>query len=296
LRKLLPACFFASVSVALATQATFVTALPVATDQLLVRFNFQPSFAGSGFYGLQFPVSVTYGLNSRWALFLSTNQGFASVSTNTSHGAFRQNSGGAGDLGIYPRYTLFRIDKPKSTFRIAALAGAFLPSGSNSLIGQQGLLPKSLQTGAGTVDPYAGATVSYAAVRWAAAVDSTYRLNPLSTTGISPASQFRSDAQIEYTFLPVHEPEEGLPRLWIVSFEWNYQHDAKDHVNGMVAADSGGSVLRQDVLLEHSTLHWQIGFGAQYALLQDLPGTERAKQRGGLLLYFEYYLAAPRWR
>lgn len=296
LRRTILLSFFFSTSVALATQATFITALPVATDQLLVRFNALPSFATSGFHGVQFPVSVAYGLTSRWALFVNTNQGFGSMSNASPQGPTRLNSGGSGDTGLFSRYTLYRIDKPKSTFRVAALAGAFLPTGANALMGQQGLLPKALQTGAGTIDPYVGVTMSYSAIRWGAAVDSTYRVNRLSNAGISPGSQYRSDGQIEYTILPVHEPEEGLPKLLLVSFEWNYLHDAQDHVNGVLNRNSGGNVLRHDILLERSTLRWQIGVGVQAPLLQDLPGSHRMKQRFGLLLYYEYYLAAPNWR
>jgi len=62
------------------------------------------------------------------------------------------------------------------------------------------------------------------------------------------------------------------------------------------SANSGGNILRQDAVFEISTLHWQIGMGAQVPVMQDLAGTARMKQRSGLFLFFEYYLAAPNWR
>ncbi len=278
-----------------ASPATFVTALPVAKDQLLVRFNAQPVFSTRGFHSVQFPVNVGYGLNSRLALFLNVSQGFGSMNSSPVSTS-RLGSAGLNDMITYARYTLFKIDKPKSTFRIAPLAGAFIPTGENSLQGPQGLLPKALQTGSGTLDPYFGITMGYNSIRWGMALDSTYRLNPVAERGISPGNQYRSDAQIEYKVLPLRMPEEGLPKLLVLSIESNYIHDSRDRLNGTISTNSGGNTLRQDAILEISTLHWQIGLGAQVPMMQDLTGTGRIKQRSGFFLFFEYYLAAPSWR
>ncbi|MEO7142322.1 MAG: hypothetical protein ABI165_02340 [Bryobacteraceae bacterium] len=279
-----------------ASPATFVTALPVARDQLLIRFNMQPTFSTSSFTGVQFPVNMGYGLTSRWALFLNLNQGFGSLEQTTPQGRFNPSTGGFGDTLSYARYTMFSIDKPRSTFRIAPLAGAYFPSGSNTLEGPQGLLPKALQTGSGTVDPYFGVTVGYNNVRWGMAWDTTYRRNPVSAAGISPGDQFRSDAQFELKLYPIHVPEEGLPKLLVLSVEANYAQDSKDRVSRILAANSGGKVLKQDAILEISTLHWQVGLGAQLPVMQDLDGTGRMRERSAFYLFYEYYLAAPNWR
>ena len=292
---LLASVFFASL--AFASPATFVTALPVARDQLLVRFNAQPTFSTMGSYGVQFPVNIGYGLTSRWALFLNTNQGFGATSSVTPMGPpLELNSAGPGDLVSYARFTLFKIDKPKSTFRIAPLAGAFVPTGDNSLQGPHGLLPKALQTGSGTLDPYFGVTMGYNTIRWGMALDSTYRKNAATDHGISPGDQYRADAQFEYKLLPWRMPEEGLPKLLVLSLESNYVHDWRDRVNGVLSANSGGDTLKQDAILEVSTLHWQVGVGAQLPVMQGLDGVGRTKQRSGFFLFFEYYLAAPNWR
>lgn len=276
-------------SVVFASPATFVTALPVATDQLLIRFNAQPTFSTLGYYGVQFPVNIGYGLTSRWALFLNTNEGFG-------EGPLKLSAAGPGDLVSYARFTLFKIDRPKSTFRIAPLVGAFIPTGSNSLRGSNGLLPRTLQTGSGTLDPYYGVTMGYNTVRWGMALDSTYRENPAIDHGISPGSEYRADAQFEYKILPWRMPEEGLPKLLVLSIESNYTHDGRDRVYAALSARSGGDTLKQDAILEISTLHWQLGMGAQIPVMQDLPGAGRVKERSGCFLFFEYYLAAPNWR
>ncbi|MDQ2900366.1 MAG: hypothetical protein M3Y07_11285 [Acidobacteriota bacterium] len=289
-------CAVGLAATAFASPATFVTALPVAKDQLLVRFNLQSTFATRAFTGIQFPVNMGYGLTSRWALFVNANQGFGTLTSATPQGSKSLSSFGAGDTAAYARYTLFKIDKPRSTFRIAPLVGAFIPAGDNSLRGPQGLLPKALQTGSGTLDPYFGVTMGYNTVRWGMALDSTYRVNPAAKQGISPGNQYRSDAQFEYKIFPIHMPEEGLPKLLVLSIESNYAHDATDRVDGAVSVNSGGNTLKQDAVLEISTLHWQVGMGAQLPVMQDLPGANRMKQRSGFFVFFEYYLAAPSFR
>lgn len=279
-----------------ASPATFVTALPVARDQLLVRFNAQPLFGTSGFTGVQFPVNIAYGFTSRWALFLNTNEGIGSLTQATPAGPVELSSGGPGDLLFFARYTLFHVDKPKSTFRIAPLVGAFIPTGDNALRGQQGLLPQVLQTGSGTVDPYFGVTMGYNNSRWGMAADTTYRSNAATNQGISPGSELRSDAQFELRVIPLHLPEEGNPKVLWLSIESNYVQDFRSDVNGIPAANSGGKSLKQDAVLEWTTLHWQLGVGAQLPIMQDLPGVGRIKERSGAFVFFEYYLAAPQWR
>ncbi len=263
---------------------------------MIVRFNSQPTFSTRAFHGVQFPVNIGYGLTSKWALFVNVNQGFGSLTSTSPRGPVRLSSAGAGDLLAYARVTLFKIDKPNSTFRVASLLGAYVPTGDNSLLGPKGLLPRALQTGSGTLDPYVGVTMGFSKVRWGMAMDSTYRDNLVTHTGISPANQFRSDAQFEYKVLPVRMPDEGLPKLLILSFESNYVHDGKDRVNGLLSVNSGGNILRQDLVLEVSSLRWQVGVGGQVPLMQNLAGSGRMKQRSGYFLFFEYYLAAPTWR
>lgn len=279
-----------------ASPATFVTALPVATDQLLVRFNFQPIFGTSGFTGLQFPVNIAYGFSPKLALFTTANEGAGWLTQAAPAGPMNASAGGAGDLLFFARYTLLRIDKPKSTLRIAPLVGAFFPTGDNALHGQTGLLPGSLQTGSGTVDPYMGVTMGYNNSRWGLAADTTYRHNPVANQGVSPGSELRIDAQFELRVIPMHLPEEGNPKVLWLSIETNYVQDLTSGINGVPVASSGGKALKQDVILEWTTLHWQLGVGGQVPFMQDLPGVGRIREHSGAFVFFEYYLAAPQWR
>lgn len=287
----------AFVSIASASPATFVTALPVAKDQWLIRFSVQPTLGASSFVSTQFPINNAYGLTPRLALFLSFNQGVASLTRDSPQGHVDLSSSGSGDTLAFARYTLFHIDKPRSTFRIAPLAGLFMPTGDNSLQGPQGPLPGPLQTGSGSFDPYWGVTMGYNNPGWGMAADTTYRSNPVTAQGISPGGQFRADAQFQLEFYPPRGlPDEGLPKGVDLSFESNYVQDGQGRINGILSESSGGKLWKQAIFLELFTLHWQVGAGALLPILQDLNGTGRIRQRSGFLLFFEYYLAAPSWR
>jgi hypothetical protein len=172
-----------------------------------------------------------------------------------------------------------------------------MPAGSNSLQGPQGLLPGSLQTGSGTVDPYYGVTMGYNTSHWGMALDTTNRNNPVAAQGISPGGQFRADAQFQLEFYPPKGlPDEGLPAGVDLSFESNYVQDGKGRSNGVASESTGGKLLKQDLFLELFTLHWQVGAGVQVPILRDLNGSGQIKQRIGFSVFFEYYLAAPNWR
>lgn len=282
--------------IATASAVTFVTSLPVAQDQIIVRFNLQPSFSTKQLRSYQFPVSVGYGLTAKLGLFASISQGFASVDAAVPGGIARPLNGGFGDLGFYARYTLFKVDKPNSTLRITPLAGMYLPTGDNTFTFQGKLQGKSLQTGSGTADPYFGIAAGWNAKRFTTNFDVTYRLNPLTGTNFSPGSELRADGQAEVKFWPIRMPEEGLPLTANLSLESNYYVNAKDHLAGTISPNSGGKVFRESAILQLSSLRWQVGGGIQMPFLQDLNGTGRSKQKLGYILFFEYYLAAPVWR
>ncbi|MFP5267401.1 MAG: hypothetical protein ACLGQU_08540 [Acidobacteriota bacterium] len=290
--RIVPECALAVVltlvcSTAFAAPATFVTALPVAENQVLVRFNVQPLFGSEGYRDVEVPVNIGYGLNPNWALFTTIHQGSTTLDGNPS-------SGGEGDLLFFLRNTLYKRDKPKSTFRITPLAGLSLPTGSNHNAFDGVLAPPDLQTGSGTVDPYVGITSGYNSLRYGAAFDATWRYNPVTRSGYSPGSEFRSDGQAEITMLPIHFPSQGLPSLFVLSVEANYTQQSDSFVNGVETQDAAKTFC-QDAILELASLHWEAGLGAQAPLLQDLASPSTPEEHTRYYAYFEYYLSAPNW-
>jgi hypothetical protein len=272
-----------------ASPATFVTALPVAKDQGLVRFNAEPGFGTSGYRSVQFPVNFAYGATPSWSLFITANQGILSLDHNPSNF-------GAGNTVIFIRNTLFKIDKPRSTFRIAPLAGASLPTGQNRYMVNGTLAPGSLQSGSGTVDPYAGVTSGYNNSFFGAALDATYLDNRVASVGYTPGSQFDMDGEIEFRVFPFHLPEEGLPSNVALSIEGNYQDQGTSHVNGLPAAASANKTYKQDAILEWAHLHWELGAGEQISVMQHFETPHPIAQHSRTYIFLEYYLSMPSWR
>ncbi len=281
---------------ALATPATFVTALPVAKNQILARLNWNPTFSSQDLTSFQFPFNIAYGPNAKWTIFANFNLEHASLQSQTSQGPLPLSAGGWGDTLMFVRYTLFSIDKPGSTMRIAPLAGLYLPSGSNTLHNSSGLLPQSLQTGSGTVAPYGGIALGWNDATYGIAADSTFRHNPITHTGISPGDQFRVDAQGEVRLYPLTLPEYGLPHeLWL-SVEENYLHNSRSHEGGLVTAGSGGTNFYQDAVFEYATLHYEIAAGIQIPAVQDLNSRSDVREKLQLLIFTEYYFSGFKGR
>lgn len=280
------AVLYAPATALMAAPATFVTALPVAQNQALVRFNAQPAIGSGGYANVQFPVNIGYGLTPTWALFATVHQGFAEANGQGT-------SGGAGDLLFFIRDTLYKVDKPRSTFRIAPLAGLYLPTGNNQARSGGALVPGKLQSGSGTVDPYAGLTSGYNSLHHGAALDATWRYNPATNSGYSPGSQFRADGQVEATLWPLHFPDEGLPKMLVLSLETNYLNSGDAHLDG-ARTPSSAKTFDEDAILELATLHWEIGGGVQFPVLDT--STSLIREHLGSYFFFEYYLATPNWR
>ena len=274
--------------------ATFVTALPVATGQLLVRFNFQTTFGNPQFIGIQTPMTIAYGLMPHFAVFTTVNQSYQSLGGGPGVPAL--SSWGARDVALFARYTALKVDRPQATFRITPLGGAFFPAGENTFRAQGAYLPGALQTGSGTVDPYFGIAVSYNSDAFGVAADATYRLNPVARAGISPGSELRSDAQVETRLYPRNLPEEGMPGLLDVSLEANYTQDAASNIDGVPAPFSSGRTLKQDLVLEYSTLRWQIGIGGRWPLMQSFDSPSALRERFSAFVFYEYYFAMPHRR
>ena len=272
-----------------ASPATFVTALPVAKNQGLFRFNAEPGFGPSGYRSLQFPVNFAYGGTPSWSLFVTANQGVLSLDHNPS-------TFGAGNALVFIRNTLFKIDKPRSTFRVAPLAGASLPTGQNRYTVDGTLAPGPLQAGSGTVDPYAGVTFGYNNSLFGAAWDATYLDNRAASAGYSPGSQLDADGQMEIRLLPFHLPDEGLPSSLVLSIEGNYQDQGTSHVNRLPIQASANKTYKQDAIFEWATLHWEAGAGEQLSVMRDYETPHPIAARSRTYLFFEYYVSMPGWR
>ena len=276
----------------LGAPVTFITALPVAENQLFTRFYWNSTFGSQSFMSYQLPFDLAYGLNARWTIFTTFNPLYASIQAQTPSGQSTVSTGGFADTRVFARYTLFSRDTPKSTLRIAPLAGLFLPSGSNTLSDSSPLFSAPIQiTGSGSVDPYGGVAFGWNGPKYGLAADSTFRHNAVAHAGFTPGDQFRVDGQSELRLYPMTLPDSGLPKeLWL-SVEENYRHDSLSHLADQVAPGSGGSSFYEDTILEYATLHFEIGAGLQVPVMLDLNSPDDVREKRRVLFFTEYYFS-----
>lgn len=274
--------------IAYAAPATFVTALPVSTNQILSRFNWEPTFSSSNLTSVQFPFDLGYGITARWTILGTFHEGYASMNTLTPTGAVQQvHSAGLGDTLVFLRYTLIKHDKMHSTLRVTPLAGVYIPSGNNRLRSQNGLLPEQLQTGGGSWAPYVGLAMGTFHYGNGYSGDITYRYNPVNGSGITPGNQLRADWQEQWRFYPFRL-HEGFPHFGLVSVEENFVHNGQSHLSGAPVAKSTGFYYTQDIVPEYQSMNYLIGFGLRIPVVQDYTSPTAVRQRRGLLLMFEY--------
>ncbi|GEM_PF-547719 len=277
--------------------ATFITALPVAQDQLLVRFSSDGTLSSCAapldcqLLDMQFPVTLFYGVTSKLALSLTAGETAGFFEQTPAQSGQPLNSSGLGDSQVFARYTLLGIDRPGSTFRIASFAGLYLPTGSYDEFG----LLRAVRAGSGSVDPYFGVTGGWNTASYGLAWDGTYRHDPAASRGFTLGDEAEVDGEFEYRLTPRKLPA-GLPgELWAVA-EDNLIWDATNRIGGETANSTGGSLGIADAGLEYATLRWEIGAEVRAPEFQHLNGVQPLTEKLGFVAFFEYYLAMPSWR
>lgn len=292
-----------SAAKAWASPATFITALPVAQDQVIVRFNAEPALStgddtplNRNFLNLQFPTDFAYGATGKLAIFMTVDQGLGLERQNTPQGRVTRSSSGFGDTLLFARYTLIDVDKPASTFRITPVFGAYLPSGFYDKSDHLGRLPGELQNGSGSLDPYFGLAESFYTMRYGISWDATYRYNPSASPGFALGDEARTDFQFEHLLYPWDIRSE-LPahELW-GTVETNLIWDQRNRVDGAIDNQSGGVSWLIDAGLEWAALDWEVGAVAEVPVVQRLFGTGRLTEDVGMVAFFEYYITMPSWR
>ncbi len=310
-KKKRQACFLLSVVLLLgplihlhAAPATFITALPVSQDQLLARFSFNPTLSsnpsapsgGTQLNNYQFPETFLYGLTDKIALALDARQGFSSMQEGLPQGSQNLSASGFGDTLVFARYTLFDIDRPGSTFRIAPLLGAYLPTGYYDKSNASGLLPQALQNGSGSVDPFMGLTAAFYNRNYGWSWDATWRHNLPSPGGFDLGDEARTDGEFEFRIFPHSLPSSFLPNeLWGV-FETNLISNNRSEIAGNLDSASGGFSWLFWSGFDYATLHWELGAEVGVPVVQNLNGPGQVKQIVSFRLFYEYYLAMPSWR
>lgn len=280
---LLPvAAFFLFVAAPAAAQITTNTALPVTEGQGLVRVQSTVIRAnGSGpmdrtltAYG--FPLVGAYGATQDLTLFgvlpiLDKNLD-ATIPQGPRRGE-RVDRGptGLGDVRLFARYTVWARNRAGETQRLAPIAGVELPTGADDEADEFGRLPRPLQLGSGSWDPFAGLVFTWQTLRWQVDVSPVYQFNT-EADGFAFGDDARLDVASKYR-LWVNERSGGVPGFLYGNLETNLIWQDENEIRGVETPNSGGTAWLVAPGLQYITRRVVVEGAVQLPALQDGNGT-----------------------
>ena len=252
----LTAVLVASSRPAHAGPITFLTALPVAESQAVIRGQYflirasdDPTPADRDLTVNAVPPAVAIGATPRLAIFGIVPIANKSMKLTTPLGRVTRDSTGLGDIVTFARYTVYAIDTADSTFRIAPFGGFKLPTGDSDRSDPFGVLPRPLQPGSGSWDGLGGLAVTYQTKQWEFDADIGYKKNT-EADGFRFGDEFFTDASFQYRVWP-RQLGTGVPAFLFAVVETNLVSQGRHEITGTSDPDSGGT-------------RWDADFGLQY--------------------------------
>lgn len=273
---------FGWVGAARSAPQTFNTALPVAEDEFVFREQFvldqsgdDPSGANRDRTAMSAVSVLGYGVNKNLALFGVVPYVDKRLEL-TEGGARRARSArGLGDISLFGRYTAFKKDWPGRTFRIAPFAGIEVPTGDDDERDAFGSLPKSVQLGSGSWDPFAGIVASYQTLDYQIDAQASYKANT-EANDFEFGDVARLDASVQYRLWP-RTLDSGIPGFLYGILEANLIYQDENESGGVDDVNSNGTRLFLVPGLQYVTKRWIAEAAVQLPVYRDLNGTALEK-------------------
>lgn len=237
---------------------TFLTALPVAQSQVVIRGQYlfirasdDPTPADRQLTVNGVPVALAVGVTPRLALFGIVPILDKSMKVTTPIGRVTRAATGLGDMVAFARYTVYALDTTESTVRIAPFGGVKLPSGAKDSSDALGPLPRPLQLGSGSWDGLGGIAVTWQTKQWEFDADVGYRKNT-EADGFRFGDAFSTDLSFQYRVWP-GQLGAGVPAFLFAVVETNLISQRRSEVAGIRDPDSGGTRWDTDLGLQYVT-------------------------------------------
>jgi len=269
----------APVTIAAAGPITFNSALPISegvgvlrSQITLVRKTGDSTALNRDVTVTAVPLVLAYGLSPKLALFGVLP--YVSKRMDISMGAqrVRRSTQGVGDGKFFARYTAYQRDRPGDTLRIAPFLGLKTPTGAHDQGDGLGLLPRALQAGSGSWDPFAGITLTRQTLDWEFDAAASYRLNT-AAAGFEFGDEVRLDASFQYRVLPHALDDVGVPAFVYAVLESNVIWHGRNRLAGAADRNSGGTLWNLAPGLQYVTRRYVLETAIQVPAVQRLNGT-----------------------
>lgn len=153
-------------------------------------------------------------------------------------GPDRYSTDGLGDATLAVKWRYYRWDAPGIGTNFALLAGLELPTGSDDERDHGLLLPRDLQPGSGSWDPFAGLAVTHEPGRWRFNAYTIYKRIGQGSRDANDGDQVFAELAAGNRFWL--EPYPGpFMRLDLML---RYRHEGRDREGGSLVHDSGGDL------------------------------------------------------
>jgi len=270
---------FSFVEEAAAGPITFNSALPVSEGIGILRSQIKLVRKAGDATALNREVTVTavplvlaYGITPRLALFGVLPYVNKGMDITMGANRVRRSTQGLGDGKFFARYTVYQQDRPGDTLRIAPFLGLKMPTGAHDARDALGLLPRVLQSGSGSWDPFAGIAITRQTLDWEFDAAVGYQVNT-EASGFEFGDEARLDASFQYRVLPRSLDNVGVPAFVYVVLESSLIRNGKNKLAGATDINSGGTIWNLTPGLQYVTRRYVLETAVQIPTIQSLHGT-----------------------
>jgi len=258
---------------------TFSSALPVAdgmsilrSQVKLVRKSGDATPAGRVLNVTAAPVVLAYGASPKLALFGVLPYVDKRLDVTMGGTRIRRDAQGIGDALFFGRYTVIQVDKPGDTLRVAPFAGLKTPTGSHTQSDAFGPVPRILQPGSGSWDPFLGVAATRQTLDWEFDAAAKYRFNT-EASGFTFGDEARFDASFQYRVSPWTLESSGVPSFVYAVLESNLIWNDKNKSLGVTDPNNGGLTWNLAPGLQYVTDRFVLETAIQIPAVQNLNGT-----------------------
>lgn len=161
------------IGMASAAPLTFNSALPVSSDEWIVRAQFvyrkstdDPTPMNRRMEASGLMTVLGYGASRDIAVFAVLPYTDKRLAMNVGGQSIQRSQAGYGDTLLMGRYTVYEDNGPGRTLRISPFLAIEAPTGSDNTADRWGRLPPPLQPGSGTWDGQVGVVASFQSLDW----------------------------------------------------------------------------------------------------------------------------------